>query len=131
VIEVRALSKCYGPILAIDGLTFDVSPGRVTGFLGPNGAGKSTTLRLMLGLQAPTHGTVTIDGTPFTARRRPLFDVGAVLESAAIHPARAARNHLLALAQANAIRPRRVDQFSTSSAWPAPPANGPASSPWE
>jgi ABC-2 type transport system ATP-binding protein len=110
MIEVRDLTKRYGPTLAVDGLTFDVAPGQVTGFLGPNGAGKSTTLRLMLGLQTPTRGRVTIAGTPYTARRRPLHEVGAMLESAAVHPGRTARHHLLALAQANGIPPRRVEE---------------------
>jgi ABC-2 type transport system ATP-binding protein len=110
VIEARGLTKRYGPTLAVDHLTFDVLPGRVTGFLGPNGAGKSTTMRLVLGLDGPTAGTVTVGGTPYGALRRPLFEVGATLESAAIHPGRSARNHLLALAQSSAIPPSRVDE---------------------
>jgi ABC-2 type transport system ATP-binding protein len=110
MIEVRGLTKRYGTTLAVDDLTFDVVPGRVTGFLGPNGAGKSTTMRLVLGLDAPTAGTVTVGGTPYGALRRPLFDVGATLESAAIHPGRSARSHLWALAQSNAIPLSRVEE---------------------
>jgi ABC-2 type transport system ATP-binding protein len=110
VIEARGLTKRYDPTLAVDDLSFDVVPGRVTGFLGPNGAGKSTTMRLIVGLDAPTAGTVTVRGRPYRSLRRPLFEVGAMLESAAVHPGRSARAHLLALAQANGISRRRVDQ---------------------
>jgi ABC-2 type transport system ATP-binding protein len=110
MIQARALTKRYGATLAVDGLTFDVLPGRVTGFLGPNGAGKSTTMRLILGLDAPTTGAVTVCGVPYRALRRPLFEVGALHESGAIHPGRSARNHLLALAQSNAIARSRVDE---------------------
>jgi ABC-2 type transport system ATP-binding protein len=110
MIEVRQLTKRYGPLVAVDGLTFDVAPGKVTGFLGPNGAGKSTTMRLILGLDAPTAGTATVAGRPYRALRRPLFQVGAMLEAAAVHPGRSARGHLLALAAANAIPRRRVDE---------------------
>jgi ABC-2 type transport system ATP-binding protein len=110
VIEARGLTKRYGPVLAVDGLTFDVRPGRVTGFLGPNGAGKSTTMRLILGLDRPTGGTVTVAGRPYRGLRRPLREVGAMLESGAVHPGRSARGHLLALARANAIPRRRVDE---------------------
>jgi ABC-2 type transport system ATP-binding protein len=97
MIEVRHLAKRYGPVVAVDGLTFDVLPGRVTGFLGPNGAGKSTTMRLILGLDAPTGGTATVAGRPYRALRRPLLLVGTMLEAAAVHPGRSARGHLLAL----------------------------------
>jgi ABC-2 type transport system ATP-binding protein len=110
VIEARGLTKRYGTTLAVDDLSLDVVPGRVTGFLGPNGAGKSTTMRLTVGLDAPTAGTVTVGGRPYRSLRRPLFEVGAMLESAAVHPGRSARGHLLALAQANGIGRRRVDQ---------------------
>jgi ABC-2 type transport system ATP-binding protein len=110
VIEARGLTKRYGATLAVDDVSFDVLPGRVTGFLGPNGAGKSTTMRLIVGLDAPTAGTVTVAGRPYRSLRRPLFEVGAMLESAAVHPGRSARAHLLALAQANGIGRRRVDQ---------------------
>jgi ABC-2 type transport system ATP-binding protein len=109
VIEVRGLTKRYGPTLAVDGLTFDVAAGRVTGFLGPNGAGKSTTMRLILGLDAPSAGSATVGGRPYRALRRPLHEAGAMLEAAAVHPGRSARGHLRALAAANAIPRRRVD----------------------
>jgi ABC-2 type transport system ATP-binding protein len=110
VIQVRGLSKRYGTTVAVDGLTFDVAPGRVTGFLGPNGAGKSTTMRLILGLDAPTAGTAMVGGRPYRALRRPLSEVGAMLEAAAVHPGRSARGHLRALAAANAIPCRRVEE---------------------
>jgi ABC-2 type transport system ATP-binding protein len=109
-IQAHQLTKRYGPTLAVDGLTLQVQPGRVTGFLGPNGAGKSTTMRLILGLDAPTAGTATVGGVAYRTLRRPLFQVGATLESAAVHPGRSAHAHLLALAQANAIPRRRVDE---------------------
>ena len=109
MIAARGLTKRYGPALAVDGLTFDVPPGRVTGFLGPNGAGKSTTMRLILGLDRPTAGTVTVNGNPYCGLRRPLWQVGSMLESRAIHPGRSAAGHLLALAHASGIPRRRVD----------------------
>ncbi len=110
MIQARGLTKRYGPALAVDGLTFDVLPGRVTGFLGPNGAGKSTTMRLILGLDRPTAGTVTVGGRAYRGLRRPLHEVGALPESGAIHPGRSARGHLLALAYANGIGRRRVEE---------------------
>jgi ABC-2 type transport system ATP-binding protein len=110
VIEASGLSKRYGSTLAVDDLSFEVLPGRVTGFLGPNGAGKSTTLRMVLGLDAPTGGAVTIDGRPYSTLRRPLFEVGAMLEAKAIHEGRTAYHHLLCLAQSNGISRKRVDE---------------------
>ena len=110
MIQVRDLTKRYGATLAVDRLTFDVMPGRVTGFLGPNGAGKTTTMRLILGLDRPDAGTVTLGGRPYRSLRRPLREVGAMLESGAIHPGRSARGHLRALAHANGIPARRVDE---------------------
>jgi ABC-2 type transport system ATP-binding protein len=110
VIEASGLSKRYGSTLAVDDLSFEVLPGQVTGFLGPNGAGKSTTLRMVLGLDAPTGGSVTIDGRPYSTIRRPLFEVGAMLEAKAIHEGRTAYNHLLCLAQSNGIGRKRVDE---------------------
>ncbi len=110
VIEVRDLTKRYGPTLAVDGLSFEVLPGRVTGFLGPNGAGKSTTLRLVLGLDAPNRGSATVGGRPYGEHRRPLHEVGALLEAKAYHPGRTAHSHLLSLAQASGIPRRRVDE---------------------
>jgi ABC-2 type transport system ATP-binding protein len=109
MIEVRGLVKRYGETLAVNDLSFDVQPGQVTGFLGPNGAGKSTTLRMMLGLDAPTAGTVTINGRPYQQHHRPLCEVGALLEARAVHPGRSAYNHLLALAQSNGLPRSRVD----------------------
>jgi ABC-2 type transport system ATP-binding protein len=110
VIEARDLSKRFGRVQAVDGLTFDVLPGRVTGFLGPNGAGKSTTMRLILGLDLPTRGQVTVNGRRYGELRRPLCEVGAVLEVRAVHGGRSAYNHLLCLAQSNGISRRRVDE---------------------
>jgi ABC-2 type transport system ATP-binding protein len=110
VIEAHGLTKRYGQITAVDQLSFDVRPGVVTGFLGPNGSGKSTTMRLILGLDAPDHGTVTINGRAYHDLPFPLREVGALPEARAFHPARTARAHLQALAASNAIPPSRVDQ---------------------
>ncbi len=108
MIEAANLTKRYGSVLAISQLTFTVRPGQVTGFLGPNGAGKSTAMRLMLGLERPTDGSVTIGGRPYGTIRRPLYDVGAVLDVRACHGGRSAYHHLLCLAQADGIGRRRV-----------------------
>jgi ABC-2 type transport system ATP-binding protein len=108
-IEVHGLAKHYGKTVAVDSLTFDVHPGQVTGFLGPNGAGKSTTLRMILGLDTPTAGSALVNGRQFAAHRRPLFEVGALLDPKSFHPGRSARNHLSALALANGIDRARVD----------------------
>jgi ABC-2 type transport system ATP-binding protein len=110
MIEAIGLSKRYGTTLAVDDLTFTVPPGQVTGFLGPNGAGKSTTMRLILGLDAPTSGSVTVNGRPYAAFRRPLLEVGALLEAKAFHGGRSAYHHLLCLALSNGIGRTRVDQ---------------------
>jgi len=110
VIEAHGLTKRYGQITAVDHLTFDVRPGVVTGFLGPNGSGKSTTMRLILGLDAPDHGTVTIKGRGYYDLPFPLREVGALLEAKAFHPGRRARAHLQALAASNAIPASRVDR---------------------
>jgi ABC-2 type transport system ATP-binding protein len=110
VIEVRQLTKRYGATAAIDQLSFDVRPGVVTGFLGPNGSGKSTTMRLMLGLDAPDRGAVRIAGRRYRELGWPLREVGALLETRALHPGRSARAHLAALAASNAIPFRRVDE---------------------
>jgi len=110
MIQATTLSKRFGSSLAVDGLTFTIRPGHVTGFLGPNGAGKSTTMRLILGLDAPTAGTVTVNGQPYQRIRRPLHQVGAVLEVRSVHGGRSAYNHLLALAQSNGIPARRVGE---------------------
>jgi ABC-2 type transport system ATP-binding protein len=110
VIRLEGLTKRYGRTLAVDGLTFEVRPGHVTGFLGPNGAGKSTTMRLILGLDAPTAGTVTVGGVAYRRMRRPLHVVGATLDARSVHPGRSARAHLIALARASAIPRRRVEE---------------------
>jgi ABC-2 type transport system ATP-binding protein len=110
LIEVEAVTKRYGDTLAVDGLSFSVPPGRVTGFLGPNGAGKSTTMRLIIGLDAPTKGRIRVNGRPYREHRFPLHEVGALLEAKAIHPGRSARSHLRWLADSNRISRRRVDE---------------------
>jgi ABC-2 type transport system ATP-binding protein len=110
VIDVRGVTKRYGEKLAVDDLTFQVRPGIVTGFLGPNGAGKSTTMRLILGLDAPTEGEVSVDGRVYRELSAPLHEVGAMLEAHAIHTGRSAYNHLLALAQTHGISRSRVHE---------------------
>ena len=108
MIEARRLSKRYGDKLAVDDLTFTVRPGVVTGFLGPNGAGKSTTMRMIIGLDNPTSGSVSVNGKPYGQHRAPLFEVGALLEARSVHSGRSAYHHLLALAQTCGIGPARV-----------------------
>ena len=110
MIEAEGLSKRYGDTLAVDNLSFSVAPGKITGFLGPNGAGKTTTMRLILGLDRPTAGRVTIDGQPFDQAVRPMREVGALLDAKAMHGGRSAYNHLLCLAQSNNLPKRRVDE---------------------
>jgi ABC-2 type transport system ATP-binding protein len=110
MIEVRDLTKRYGPTLAVDALSFGVRPGAVTGFLGANGSGKSTTMRLILGLDRPDAGRATIGGRRFRDLRWPLREVGSLLEARAFHPGRSARDHLTALAASNDIPRRRVDE---------------------
>ena len=109
MIEAAGLTKRYGATAAVSSLSFTVPPGQVTGFLGPNGAGKSTTMRLILGLDAPDAGSVTVNGRPYAHYRRPLFQAGALLEAKTFHPGRSARNHLLCLAASNGISRTRVD----------------------
>jgi ABC-2 type transport system ATP-binding protein len=109
MIEAGGLTKRYGEKIAVDGLSFTVQPGVVTGFLGPNGAGKSTTMRMLLGLDCPTSGSATINGRSYDRLQAPLCEVGALLEARAIHTGRSARNHLLALAATHGIGRRRVD----------------------
>ena len=111
MIVVDNLTKRYGEKTAVDGLTFSVRPGMVTGFLGPNGSGKSTTMRLILGLHAPTSGSATVNGTRYAAHKAPLRDVGVLLEARAIHPGRSAYDHLLAQAQTQGISRARVDEL--------------------
>jgi ABC-2 type transport system ATP-binding protein len=111
VIEAHNLTKDYGKKRAVDELSFVVEPGVVTGFLGPNGSGKSTTMRLILGLDAPTAGTVTVNGKPYREHPAPLHEVGALLEARSVHTGRSAYNHLLALAQTHGIPRRRVNEL--------------------
>ena len=108
-IELYDLTKRYGRTTAVDGLTLRVEPGRVTGFVGPNGSGKSTTMRMVLGLQRPTRGHALVGGRPYRTLRHPLRQVGALLDAAAPHPSRRARDHLRWLAHSNAIPGGRVD----------------------
>ncbi|MGW4026010.1 ATP-binding cassette domain-containing protein [Streptomyces sp. NPDC005009] len=110
MIEATELTKRYGAKTAVDAMSFTVRPGRVTGFLGPNGAGKSTTMRLILGLDAPTAGSVTVAGRPYDRLAAPLREVGALLDARAVHGGRTVRRHLLGLARSNAIPMRRVDE---------------------
>jgi ABC-2 type transport system ATP-binding protein len=110
MIKATELTKRYGAKTAVDGLSFTVRPGVVTGFLGPNGAGKSTTMRMIVGLDAPTQGEVTVDGAAYRDLPAPLHRVGALLEARSIHPGRSATNHLRALAQTHGISRARVDE---------------------
>src|SRR5215475_9001384 len=110
MIEARELRKVYGHTVAVDGIDFQVKPGHVTGFLGPNGAGKSTTMRMILGLDLPTSGTVTVNGRRYRGEVWPLHEVGALLDARAVHPGRSAYNHLHSLAAANGIARTRVDR---------------------
>jgi ABC-2 type transport system ATP-binding protein len=109
-IEVSGLRKRFGSTRALDGMSFTVAPGQVTGFVGPNGAGKSTTMRVILGLDAPDEGSALIGGRPYASLRHPLSHVGSLLDAAALHPARTGRNHLLWLAHAQGLTAKRVDQ---------------------
>src|SRR5215471_7215252 len=109
-IAVTGLRKRFGATVALDGLSFTVSPGEVTGFIGPNGAGKSTTMRVILGLDAVDEGTALIGGRPYRSLRHPLRHVGSLLDAGALHPARSARDHLLWLAHSQGLTARRVDE---------------------
>lgn len=108
MIEAEGLTKRYGAKTAVNGIDFAVRPGRVTGFLGPNGAGKSTTMRMIVGLDRPTAGTVTVNGKPYAAHRAPLREVGALLDAKAVHTGRTAYNHLLAMAATHGLGATRV-----------------------
>jgi len=110
LVEARELTKHFGDKVAVDHLSFNVEPGRVTGFLGPNGAGKSTTMRLITGLDRADEGTATIGGLTYDQLTKPLTRVGALLEARSLHPGRSARNHLLFLAQTQDLATRRVDE---------------------
>ncbi len=110
MIQAVGLTKRYGPTTAVAEMSFTVQPGRVTGFLGPNGAGKSTTMRMIVGLDRPTSGMVTVNGVHYAEHRAPLHEVGALLDAKAVHPGRSARNHLRALAATHGIGWARVDE---------------------
>ncbi|RRR72202.1 ABC transporter ATP-binding protein [Streptomyces sp. RP5T] len=110
MIEARELTKRYGDKTVVDELSFTVKPGEVTGFLGPNGAGKSTTMRMVVGLDAPTRGSVTVNGTSYAKHPAPLHEIGTLLEAKSVHPGRSAFNHLMALAYTHGIPRRRVDE---------------------
>jgi len=110
MIEARGLTKVYGDKTAVDDISFDVRPGIVTGFLGPNGAGKSTTMRMIVGLDRPTAGSVTVNGKNYAAHPAPMSEVGALLEARAVHPGRTARQHLRVLAATHGIPDSRVDE---------------------
>lgn len=109
-IEVTGLRKRFGPTVALDGISFRVAPGQVTGFVGPNGAGKSTTMRVILGLDSADEGVALVDGQPYAALRHPLSHIGSLLDAGALHPARSARNHLLWLAYSQGLSARHVDK---------------------
>ena len=109
-IEVSELRKRFGPAVALDGMSFSVAPGQVTGFIGPNGAGKSTTMRVILGLDAPDAGSALVGGRRYATLRRPLAHLGSLLDAAALQPSRSGRNHLLWLAHSQNLTAHRVDQ---------------------
>ncbi len=108
-IGVGGLRKRFGPALALDGMSFTVAPGQVTGFVGPNGAGKSTTMRVILGLDAADEGRALVGGRPYWSLRHPLSHVGSLLDAGALQPSRTARNHLLWLAHSQGLTAKRVD----------------------
>ncbi|MET4060469.1 ABC-2 type transport system ATP-binding protein [Arthrobacter sp. UYP6] len=110
MIEAHELTKRFGEKTAVDGITFSVQPGKVTGFLGPNGAGKSTTMRMVVGLDHPSAGTVIVNGKPYARHRAPLHEVGALLEAKAVHPKRTAYNHLRALGATEGISTARINE---------------------
>ena len=110
IIEVTGLRKRFGPTLALDGMTFTVAPGQVTGFVGPNGAGKSTTMRVILGLDFPDAGQALVGGRPYRSLRHPLRQLGSLLDASALQPGRSGRNHLLWLAHSQGLAASRVDE---------------------
>src|ERR687897_3043337 len=110
MITAEGLVKRYGAKTAVDGIDFIVRPGQVTGFLGPNGAGKSTTMRMIVGLDRPTDGSVTVNGKPYAAHKAPLREIGALLDAKAVHTGRSAYNHLLAMAATHSIPKKRVHE---------------------
>ena len=122
MIVIDHISKQYGKQIAVDDLSFEVKPGVVTGSSGPNGAGKSTTMRMIIGLDRPDSGQITVDGRRYAEHRAPIHEVGALLEAKAVHPARSARNHLLAVGATTGVPPSGSTRSSTWSGWPARPA---------
>ena len=130
MITAAGLSKRFGPTLAVDGLSFEVRPGVVTGFLGPNGSGKSTTMRMIMGLDAPDRGQATINGRPFREARWPLREAGAMLDARGFQPGRSARSHLAALAASNGIARSRVEEVLGLVGLQDACRAGPASSRW-
>src|SRR5215217_687322 len=110
MIEAFDLTKRYGDKTAVDHISFTIPPGSVTGFLGPNGAGKSTTMRMIVGLDHPTAGSVTVNGKPYAQHRSPLSEVGALLDAKAVHTGRSARSHLRTMAATHGISTKRVDE---------------------
>jgi ABC-2 type transport system ATP-binding protein len=110
MITLTDLTKRFGEKVAVDGLSVEITPGRVTGFLSPNGAGKTTTMRLIVGLQRPTAGRALVNGKPYVEYRYPIREIGALLDATAVHPRRSARDHLLGMAATHGIRARRVDE---------------------
>ena len=131
-IEVNGLRKRFGPTVALDGMTFTVAPGQVTGFVGPNGAGKSTTMRVIVGLDAPDGGTALVGGRPYVSLASPLCQVGSLLDAGALQPSRSGRNHLLWLAHSQGLSAARVDEvieqaglaatpWACGSGWGSPP----------
>jgi ABC-2 type transport system ATP-binding protein len=113
-IEIDGLRKRFGPVQALDGMTFTAGPGQVTGFVGPNGAGKSTTMRVVVGLDSPDAGTATVGGQPYRTLKNPLRHVGTLLDAGALQPSRSARNHLLWLAHSQGLKAGRVDEVITA-----------------
>ena len=129
-IEVSGLRKRFGSAMALDGLSFTVQPGQVTGFVGPNGAGKSTTMRVILGLDALDEGTALVGGRPYRSLRRPLQHVGALLDAGALQASRTGRNHLLWLAHSQGLTGRRVDQVLDQVGLQSAPSVGRAAIRW-
>ena len=130
MIDGHQLANRYGAAVAVEGLRFTAQPSRVTGFLGPNGAGKSTTMRVILGLHVPSAGRATIGGRPYARLRRPLHQVGALLDAGAAHGGRTARNTGWPSPPATGSAPAASTRCSAWSAWTAPPTGGCAGSPW-
>ena len=115
---MSGLRKRFGSTVALDGMSFTVGPGQVTGFVGPNGAGKSTTMRVILGLDAADAGTALVGGRPYRTLRHPLRQLGSLLDAGALQPSRSARNHLLWLAHSQGLRPGGWTRWSRRLAWP-------------